>query len=780
MRQAFTVQRLRDQLNTARAALRDAAAAVAARPLRLIWTLLISLAYIAAAHPLLAYDHAFWLHARTWFHANYQVDYGEGPLFNEEVMLLHGLDFYRLDRRPPFIVGNYPPVFPAVAALFMHFYGPTFTAGRLVSSLAIVGSAILVGLIVWQATGQVIAAWIAGGLLPTMPGIYSWGPFNRVDSLALFFSLLTVWVVVRYAGTRRVWWAVPCALLTVFTRQSMVDGIFAAYVYLLWRDWRRGLGVGVATAFGIFAGFVGLQVWTHGAFYVNAVVDNENAWNFGAVVGNWNGWMGGGGRFIFRLGLGGAALGLAGAGSLLWPVWLAASVGVFATIGKVGAAINYFFPLYAAAVACLGVLIGRVRRVAARSPWPLWPLELLLPAMLFVFIHGQPPRWARYVPFATQALARVGPYSLRNSAVAAGGRANDLGAKNPGNVAMMHALAAIRGPVLGLDFPWGVAVQAGHTMQWQPFELGTVHADGHWNAAPFLRAIDGDYYAAVFFRNLGQVNGYLGGPLGSEVQAAMRAHYHFSRSVAGFQIWRPNRAAGIGHFTLIHPAPAPRPLAQLGGFLAGGLWTAAWHALTHVHIALAEPAARSVGPYREVALYRWFNVTAIGSRGIAQQRGYDGGGNTLSAALLPPPGSHTFHAGIWNVPFLMPQGGAHRRSALGLATATHLGLPAQRTRAVWLLESGVNGAQSVRLTLVYAVGARVRRTVTFSDWCMPAAPPQVRVLTTRYRLGPSGQRTPPACGLNALRLPTAAHQVLSGLDFAATPNARIMAITLQR
>ncbi len=782
MRRAVTAGYLRERLTAGRAAVSDAAAALASRPLRLIWTLLISLAYIAAAHPLLAYDHAFWLHASTWFHANYQVDYGEGPLFNQEVMLLHGRSFYSLDQRPPFIVGNYPPVFPAVAALFMRFYGPTFTAGRLVSSLAIAGSAILVGLIVWQATGQAIAAWIAGGLLPTMPGIYSWGPFNRVDSLALFFSLLTVWVVLRYAGTRRVWWAVPCALLTVYTRQSMVDGIFAAYVYLLWRDWRRGLSVGLATAAGIFAAFVGLQVWTHGAFYVNAVVDNENAWNFGTVVGNWHGWMGGSGRFMVRLGLGGAALGLAGAGGLLWPVWLAASVAVFATIGKVGAAINYFFPLYAAAAACLGVLVGRVRRLTDRAPWPLWPLELLLPAMLFVFIHGQPPRWARHVPFAGQALARMGPFTLRQSPTAAGGRANDLGPHNPGNVAMAHALAAIHGPVLGLDFPWGVAVQAGHTMQWQPFELGTVHTDGHWNAAPFLRSIDGDYYAAVFFRNLGQVNGYLGGPLGTQVQSAVRAHYHFSRSVAGFQIWRPDLPGGVGHFTPARTAPAPRPLAQLGAFLTGGLWTSAWHALLSLHIPIGSgaPVAQSVGPYREISLYRQFNVAAIGSPGAAQQRGYDGGGNTFPPSLLPAPGSHTFHAGIWQVPFLLPRGGSDRRSALGLAAGARIALPAQRDRAVWLLESGVNGPQRVGVSLVYAGGQRVRRTVTFSDWCMPPTPPQVRVLTARYRLGPAGQRTSPACGLDALRLTANQRQVLSALDFAASPNARVVAITLQR
>ena len=379
------------------ARVRERAQGWAAHPARLVWTLLVSLALLVAVWPCLHYARGFWLHGMQWgFLVNQQNDYGEGPLFNQQVILYHllfargdpayrGANIYQLGEHPPFTVGNYPPVFALVAAIFMKFVGMTFEAGRLVSTLSILGAAILVGLIVWQGSGQILPGILGFGILITMrDGIWSWGPYNRVDSLALFWSMLTVFLVLRYAGTRKVWWAVPVAILTVYTRQSMVDGVFAAFCYLVVRDWRRAIPVALVTAGAGFAVFVGLQIWTHGAFYLNAVLDNENAYSFGGALGAWHTFIGGEGRLAFPLAVAGAAAGLLGTGNVLWAVWLAGSVFVFATIGKTGAASNYYFTLEAATAACAALFFGRLRTFFRRAPFPLWPLELLIPGMLFL------------------------------------------------------------------------------------------------------------------------------------------------------------------------------------------------------------------------------------------------------------------------------------------------------------------------------------------------------------------------------------------------------------
>lgn len=740
---------------------------LAAHPLRLAWTLLITAAYVAAAKPLLHYDHAFWWHARSWFHANYQVDYGEGPMFNQEVLLYHGINVYRHDAAPPFIVGNYPPVFPLVASLFMRHYGLTFTAGRLVSSLAIMGAAIVAGLIVLQATRQVLPAFIAGGLLPTFVGIYSWGPFNRVDSLALFWSLCTVLIVLRYAGTRKVWWAVPLAVLTVYTRQSLVDGILAAYLYLLFRDWRRALAVGLTTLAAIAAVFWGMQLWSHGAFYVNAVIDNENAWNWGGTVSNWHQWMtASGGKFVFRLALAGAAAGLLGTGGILWPVWLAAAAGVFATIGKTGAAINYFFPIYAASAVCLGIFVASYRRFFRRAPFFLWPLELLLPAMLFVFIHGQPPRWAAHLPLEQRAQSLVGTYTLLRAPVAHTGPRGDLNPRNAGNDQMIQFLRQVQGPVLSLDFPSAVQVQAGHEMQWQPFELGTVHDDGHWDGTPFVQSIQDRHYAVIFFHDLNGVRNYVHGPLADQIVLAVEMNYTMTNSVAGYQVWEPATQSGVSMVPLATSQIATAPPRLDPG----------------VHLAANEPPPTSVGKFTEVDIYKWLNNQGVIDPGTPAAAGqsFDGGGSSFSAAIFPKPGTLSVSAAGAQVPFLMPHTGTGIVSSLNLVQGATISVLRQADAALWVLEAGVNGSQTVNLTLHYASGPDQQTQVPFTDWCLAGGAPEYPAYQAPYRLDSNGNQTTPACGLFALQVPVSSARALSSVEFAADANAQVVAVTIQK
>ncbi len=546
----------------------------ARHPLRMVWTLIVTALLFYAVRPLPHDLHGFWLHAQSWFLGNQQQDYGEGPLFNQEVILYHmlfthgyhGPGVYTLDNQPPFTVGNYPPVFALTAAIFMHWVGVTFTAGRLVSSLAIVGSCIMLFAIVLQGTGQILPAVLAGGLLPTFSGIFTWGPYNRVDSLALFWSLCTVFIALRFARTRWIWIIVPFALLTIYTRQSLVDGIVAAYCYLLFRDWRRGLLVGAVTVALGFAIFVGLEAWTHGAFYLNAVVDNENAFNFGNVLGSWRSFMSQqGGRFVFRLAVAGAVAGLFGTGSILWAIWLVGSVFVFATIGKVGSSVNYYFPLYAATAACAGVFVGRFRSFFRRAPFFLWPAELLLPVMLVLYVHGTVPKWVNTVPLAPRVLALVGHPTANQSAAAKNANATfDPRWRYTGTPRLITYLSEVQGPVLGSDFPWGVAVQAGHTMQWQPFELGQAFADGTWDPQPFLTAVRDRYYAAIFGHNPYSVGTGIG-QWGYQITEAIRGNYHAVTSIDGYAILERNGppVALPGPF----PEKVPHPIQGLTGAL---------------------------------------------------------------------------------------------------------------------------------------------------------------------------------------------------------------------
>ncbi len=758
-------------------------------PLRTLWALIPTVVTVLAVWPLPDYVRGFWLHCETWFLANEQHDYGEGPLFNQQVILYHllfspkgyrGDNIYSFDNAPPFIVGNYPPVFALVGAIFMRFVGQTFEAGRLVSSLAIIGTCVMIALIVLQATKQILPAIFAGGLLVTFTGIFQWGPYNRVDSLALFWSVCTVFLVLRYAGTRKVWWALPFAVLTIYTRQSLVDGIFASYCYLLVRDWRRGLAVGVATGVAILGIFMGLQIWSHGAFFLNAVIDNDNALSWPTVLSNWHSFMTNqGGHFVYGLAAAGAVAGMFGPGGIMWPLWMLGSAFIFATIGKTGAAINYFFPLYAFSCASAGVFVGRFRTFFRRSPFFLWPLELLVPLMLFVFIHGTVPQWAKDVPLSSRVIALVGEPTANDSQSARNDKAKYSPSwKFTGTPQLIAYLKTVRGPVLSPGFPYGVAVQAGHALEWQPFELGVSYDDGTWNPQPFLASINDRYYTVVF--GSGNALSFPGalGPYTFQLDQAVRANYHYSRTIDGYQIYVRDRPA----IPLPPPPPVtvPRPLHDLPGVVWRIVRAVPKTVLRMMH-QVVPPVPIRVGNFEEVGLGNRLNRIGVAQPGVpaASDEGVDGLGDFLSTASFPKPGTLRIDSDGQFVPFLIPLAGSKRKSVLALDGSVTLQLPSGEDEDLWLLATGVNGPQHLHLTM-HSQGESTEETIVLPDWCVPGSTPYKPAYQETSRVNAQGQVIAPDCGVYVVPIPIRPARMLNSVTLGRDPNVIVVSVTVEQ
>lgn len=782
---------LPDRIAAARARLEE----LARHPARLCWTLLVTLACAAAERPIWSYAHGLWASFQSFFLVNAQVDYGEGPLLNQEVLLYHGHNIYTLGNTPPFSFGNYPPVFPLVASLLMHLpaIGVSLLAGRLTSSLAIMGSGLVVGLIVLQTTRQVLPAVLAAGILFTFSQIHDWGPYNRVDSLALFWDCCTVFVALRYAGTRKAWWVLPFALLTVYTRQSNVDGPLAAFAYLLWRDWRRCLAIGAAFAAAVLAAFVGLQIWSHGAFYLDTVVFNENAWNWGTVVSNWAGWARGEGRIPLRLAIAGAAAGLFGRGRLIWPVWLGASIALFATIGKVGSSINYFFPMEAAVAAAAGIFVAQFRVWFRRAIFPLWPLELVLPAFLFMYVHGAAPAWVpTRLPLLQRLEQAAGPYTMSRSPTAGAARAasarwqqdarlrrEGLAVPRPTLVTpgatrqMVSFLRGIPGPVLSLDFPRAEVVQAGKRMQWQPFEYGVAYQDGSWSPQAFVAAIDDRYYGAVLFQSFGRFASYDGG-FAAPVEEAIVANYSPGTTIQGLQVWYPDGPPAAPRPPVL-ATPVPHPLADLAAAV-GRLPSAVLH-------AAFRPRPIRRGNFLELPLGPDFNLAATALPGAPDGPGWNGAGAAFAAGSgFPHAGTLRVTVEGTTVPFNIPPSGPGRADAFAPRAATTIPIPAQPYRALWILGSAAGSpAPRLPLELHYADGATIAAGAPLDPWCAPAVlPPDYPAFWAARTVSASGTLAATTCGLFAVRIATDPGQTLSGVTVGASPGVRIVALSAER
>ena len=86
---------------------------------------MLGLAMLALAVTL---AHAGWLfaqHAALALDYPYNLNYGEGPLLDQAARLARGEGIYSLSA-PPYLIANYPPVYPLVVAPFIASYGPSF------------------------------------------------------------------------------------------------------------------------------------------------------------------------------------------------------------------------------------------------------------------------------------------------------------------------------------------------------------------------------------------------------------------------------------------------------------------------------------------------------------------------------------------------------------------------------------------------------------------------------------------------------------------------------
>jgi hypothetical protein len=260
--------------------------------------------YLPALAILALYGWAFLDHAWSVVAFPYQLDYGEMPELNRAWLLAQRRPIYVDWSHPPYQMANYPPLYSAVAAAGVALRGPQFLTGRLISfASTLVAGACVAGIA--RALGAGWRAALVGGLLYfTGHPVWNWGAFQRVDSFAVALELVGVavfaagWVgrrrrpgeaaargwsrgtppergavggtgcphVAEGGGRWAVWATVPVFLAAVYTRQTVVAGAFACYLYLLCTRPRLGAAV-VATYAAAGLAIVGaLQLGTGGQF----------------------------------------------------------------------------------------------------------------------------------------------------------------------------------------------------------------------------------------------------------------------------------------------------------------------------------------------------------------------------------------------------------------------------------------------------------------------------------------------------------------------------------
>lgn len=320
----------------------------------------------------------------------YQISYGEGYILNQAVLISQGQSIYQDITNYPYLVGNYPPVYPFLCALFVKIFGVSFAPGRFISFIATILSGFLIYTILKENIRSQKGSFKKSIIISSLfffasPYIFYAYPLYRVDALALLFSLMGLYFVFKFENRKSMYLSIPFFILALYTKQSFIAAPLASLIYITFRNVKRGVVYLIFLSLIYVSIFLFLNDLTHGQFYLHNFTYNANvfsiffairmcvaalqihailfAFAFACVI-----------HIILRKKL-----------SLL-VIYLVISALVTISIGKIGSGINYFGELVTCSCIILGIFLNETEFTNKESKNILIVTGLLLQLILFAHI----------------------------------------------------------------------------------------------------------------------------------------------------------------------------------------------------------------------------------------------------------------------------------------------------------------------------------------------------------------------------------------------------------
>jgi len=257
------------------------------------FALLTIVLFAASTLLLMAHFGAYLLYAAQAITYPFELDYGEGIVWYQALMIPDGRMYGDITTYP-FIAFHYPPAYHMVSRALSLVTGDMLVAGRLVSVASTLVIAGIAACIVKQSTppgtsriAGICGAAIAGLSIFCLNPMLQWSHLMRVDMLAIAFSFLGVFFAVR-PTTRpyHFYLAVLFFVAAIFTKQTSVAAALATVpVLFLVNRWNtvRACLFGLAVAVACLAA----MTWaTDGGFLRHIVQHNINRFDLRVVY--WN------------------------------------------------------------------------------------------------------------------------------------------------------------------------------------------------------------------------------------------------------------------------------------------------------------------------------------------------------------------------------------------------------------------------------------------------------------------------------------------------------------
>ena len=304
------------------------------------------------------------VYALALFRFPYDYDQGEGFELNDSLLFLQGQWPYRSNEVFPFYASNYPPLFHWLVIPLFAIFGPTLTAGRVLSFAATLLIAFLAGWVVYAKTRDRPIAAISGLMVLASNFIYHVGPLYRQHMLMVLFELLAVIAIAHYDdpqhGKRNIFLAMLALLAAGYTKQLSIATAGAVLFFLFLRSPKKAFiaGLGLAVAAGVI--FLWINTATQGQWFLNTITANANAYDYQQALDLY--------RQFFTLHFFIAALAMGYSSyELYWDrlsvytIWFGFAFINSALAGKWGAGESYFATTVVAACILSGLAIVKLR-----------------------------------------------------------------------------------------------------------------------------------------------------------------------------------------------------------------------------------------------------------------------------------------------------------------------------------------------------------------------------------------------------------------------------------
>jgi len=421
---------------------------------------------------LLAYAGLFLYHAARLALYPYAIDYGEGFILHEAIELAHLRNPYQPAETPPWLVSNYPPVYPAAVAAGVAIFGVQFHFGRCLSIVGILVAGFCLFRMVRYQTEDRYCSWVAALFWIGCYPVYNWGSHHRVDSLGIGLEALGLLFVIRRNHLRL---AIVFFLLALYTRQTLWMGPIAGYLYLRRIDGPRDAAKWIGTLLLSGGALFGLlTLLTGGEFFKHIVLLNVNKYHFKDV------WV-----YFHNVVMSLMVVSficmlyhiLKSAATKRWDLaayCMVLSVLTFLLSGKSGSATNYLFELGFASAWATGLVLAECRVLLQASS----PFRALVPMFL-----------AAMTLFPVHLPHLYGKWEILDW----GGTPNRRSHRRTG--LLVDNLRETPGPIFSQDS--GVALMSGHDLVWQPFIMRQLVESGRVDPSEFHQMIRDKKFNAV-------------------------------------------------------------------------------------------------------------------------------------------------------------------------------------------------------------------------------------------------------------------------------------------